>query len=209
MVPEKLPSLAQAPLSDASIDAYGFKFHLPNKRIIKTREHQLTTMVFFSDRGVLIVKNMLRDAEVEPFFSILKEDKRAGRLLENDVLQSRFKLMQAVLSATPDHVKWWRFRSSQNQKESLLLETKSIAQIECAPPGRFTITPVYTIAFGEFRGFQFGNPDVAPYEAHIDVFDGADRQFTLDIAGPEGHKQLLTQQELNAMVASIRPTSDR
>jgi len=53
------------------------------------------------------------------------------------------------------------------------------------------------------------NPDVAPYEAHIDLLDLADRHFAFDVTGPEGHGEVLTQTEINAIVASIQPPSDR
>lgn len=43
---------------------------------------------------------------------------------------------------------------------------------------------------------------------HLDLFDGADRHFAFDVIGREGHGQVLTQAEINAVVASIHPTAD-
>ena len=71
-----------------------------------------------------------------------------------------------------------------------------------------SVRPIYTIANGEFRGYQFGDPDNPPYDTHIDLFDGDSRHLAFDISGLEGHAQVLTQEEINAMVASIQPTSD-
>jgi hypothetical protein len=72
-----------------------------------------------------------------------------------------------------------------------------------------TLGPIYPISAGVFRGFQIGNPDVSPYEAHLDLFDGTDRHLAFDISGPEGHGQVLTQAEINAIVASIQQISAR
>jgi len=69
----------------------------------------------------------------------------------------------------------------------------------------FTLGPIYTISAGGLRGFQIGDPDDPPYEAHLDLFDGADRHFAFDVYGREGHGQVLTQAEINAVVASIHP----
>jgi hypothetical protein len=109
---------------------------------------------------------------------------------------------------TPEQVKWWRFRSSQNEKAALLLLLKFVSLTESSPLHTLTIRPIYTIVSGEFRGFQFGNPDIPLYDTRIDLFDGADRHLAFDIGGLEGHGQVLTQEEINAMVASIRPASD-
>jgi hypothetical protein len=205
MVPISLPTKGEAPLSDASFDRYGFKFQLPNVEIVKTIGGELTTVVLFRNGGDLMVRNTSRDAGI---FAFVTNDKRAQRLFGQDVSHSKFKLMQAAMSATPEQAKWWRFRSSENERVEYLLGTKFSALTLSASPHAFTLGPIYTIAYGGFRGFQLGNPDVPPYEAHLDLFDGADRYFVFDITGREGHGQVITQEEINAIVDSIRPSSD-
>lgn len=138
----------------------------------------------------------------------INED-RAQRLLGKEVLRSKFSLMQAAMQATPEQVKWWRFRTLANERVEYLLFTKYSAISLSFSFHSFTIRPIYTIGFGEVHGFQIGSPDVAPYDAHIDLFDAADRHFAFDVSGPEGHGQVLTQAEINAIVGSIQPTSDR
>jgi hypothetical protein len=94
------------------------------------------------------------------------------------------------------------------KRESLAFAPFEVRCPESSPVHSLTIRPVYTIASGEFRGFQLGNPDVPPYDARIDLFDKADRHLAFDIWGVDGHGQVLTQEEINAMVVSIRPVSD-
>lgn len=205
MVPLSLPRKGEAPLSDASIDRYGFKFQLPNEEIVKTIRGELTTVVVFSNGGDLVVPNTSRDAGI---FAFVTNGEHAQRLLGQDLNDSKFKVMKAVMSATPEQAKWWRFRSSDNERVEYLLGTKFSVLTQSASPHAFTLGPIYTIAFGEFCGFQLGNPDVPPYETHLDLFDGDDRYFAFDITGPEGHGQVLTQEEINSIVDSIRPAPD-
>ena len=149
-----------------------------------------------------------RDTNGWPLILVGTEGKHAQRLLGQELVQSRFKLTQAAISTTPDQVKWWKFRSSQNQRAEVLLLAKFFAITSSFTADSFTISPIYTISAGELRGFQLGNPNLPPYEAHLDLFDARDRHFALDVTGPKGHGRVLSQEEINSTVASIRPISD-
>jgi hypothetical protein len=142
-------------------------------------------------------------------FGPVQSDDDAKKLLGPELLHSKYKLLQAAMSATPEQVKWWRFRSSQNQRAALLLLLKFVALTEFTPMHSLAIRPIYTIASGEFRGYEFGDPAKPPYDTHVDLYGGATRHIAFDISGVDGHGQVLTQEEINAMVASIRLTSDR
>lgn len=204
IIPVSIPSKDEAPLSNSSIEHYGFMFRLPNKGIARTIEQ--TTLVRFPN-GILEFPRPSR-YEGSLLFTAVHSDNDAKKLLSQEMLHSQFKVLQAAMLATPEQVKWWRFRSSQNRRAALLLVSKFVALTESSPGHLFGIRPIYAIASGEFHGFQLGNPDVPPYDARIDLFDGADRHLAFDIWGSEGHGQVLTQEEINAMVASIRPASD-
>lgn len=135
-------------------------------------------------------------------------EKDAHKLLGEEVLRSRFSLLQAAMQVTPDQVKWWKLRNLANERAEFLLFTKfsELAKISLPSPN---VTSIYKIESGKFRGFQLGNPDVAPYETHVDVFDEADRHYEFDVTGAKGHGVVLTQMEINAMIASIQPASAR
>ena len=203
IIPVSLSNKTEASLSNSSIEHDGFIFRLPNKGMVRTIEQ--TTLVRFPN-GMLEFPRPLRN-EDSLMFALVHNDKDVEKLLGRDMLRSQFKLMQTAMSVTPEQVKWWRFRSSQNERASLLLLLKFVGLTESSPVHTLTIRPLYTIASGEFRGFQLGNPDVPPYEARIDLFDGADRHVAFEISGVEGHGQVLTQEEINAMVASIKYAS--
>jgi hypothetical protein len=205
VVPAGLANQALAPLSQKSIDAFGFEFQLPNKAIDRIRQIKRMTFVSFHEGGDLLARDMSPYPEVDSTPAVIESKMREEKLLGQELVHSKFKLMQAAMSTTPDQVKWWRFRSTQNMRAQLLLIEKGWYFIEC-PLSHDHAAPVYAISFGQVHGFQFGNPGAPPYEAHIDVFDAADRHFSMTISGLQGHGQVLTQEELNAMVASIRPS---
>jgi hypothetical protein len=112
--------------------------------------------------------------------------------------------MEAAMSATPDQVKWWRFRSKENERSELLVMTKFFALTQIHSVSSAKVCCLYRIELGDVRGFQFGSPEVAPHNIHVDVFDAADRHFHFDIFGSDGHGPVLTQSEVNAIVGSIR-----
>jgi len=64
---------------------------------------------------------------------------------------------------------------------------------------------VYAVNFGQVRGFQEGNPAVPPYRVHLDLFDAADHHYEIQIAVQNDSRSVLTQAQVNAMVASLRP----
>lgn len=208
-IPACVSTQAQAPLSNRSFDGYGVKFLLPKRPISRTHVSETSTVIFVSVGGLLIVSNP-QPFDTANLLPIIKRDKRVEQLLGQELAQSNTKLMRAALSATPEQVKWWRFRSRQNERENLLLTLKFYTLTGCSSSLHLFMTaPVYTTAFGAFHGVQCGNPDAAPYDAHIDVFDEDNRHFSLDVVGQTGHGQVLTQEELNAMIASIRPSPEQ
>lgn len=205
IVPSDLPTKDSAPLLNASIDAEGFTFRLPDK-VPKTARGNSTSFVRLSNGGFIWSRNFSRDPGViESMF----DEKNPQMKLGTEVLRSRFNLMQAAMRVTPEQVKWWRLRNLANERAEKLLLTKFTVLSLWPSPHSAKDRSIYTVASGPFRGFQVGNPDVVPYEAHVDVFDAADQHVAFDVNGPEGHGQVLTQKEINAMIASIQPAPVR
>jgi hypothetical protein len=201
LVPASLPIKVQAPLSGPSIDCCGFTFRLPDE-VAKTFRNDEFTRVRFRNGGFLMSQNVLQAP------SILERtinEKSAQGLLKKTDLASKYSLMEAAMWATPEQAKWWRFHTSANERVGYLLVTKMFVISQLFSRHSSTVGPIYAIGFGEFRGFQVGNPDVAPFEAYVDLFDAADRHFAFQVTGPEGHGPVLTQTEINAIVASIQP----
>jgi hypothetical protein len=203
VVPSNLPTQKAAPLSGEGTDCCGFRLLLPDNEVERTYKVKDEMMVWLRDGGMLLIRNESPEFD---FYQSLSSNPEVKKVLGPDMLQSKLKLMQAAMSATPDQAKWWRFRSPQNEKVECLLTVKFLSLPSAAK--YHANGPMYKVASGQFRGFEQGSPDIPPYAAHLDLFDETDRHFTLDLDGPKNHGQVLTQEEVNAIVASIRPTAD-
>lgn len=206
LVPISLSTDSEVPLSKSTVDRYGFSIPLPKGEVGSTANGKQITMVRLPN-GMLIVNYPLRESDWT-VSELVRLNKDAEKLLGPEILHSKFKLMQAAMSETSEEVKWWRFRSSQNQRAELLLSTKFLVLLNPFSLHDGAIHPIYSIVFGEFRGFQVGSPNVSPYDAHIDLFDKNDRHLVFDITGTQGHGQVLTQKDINSVMASIRPTAE-
>jgi hypothetical protein len=201
IIPVEPPTKAEAPLSNVTTDCSGVILRLPNHSANPIHTESLTT-VSLND-GFLECSNISQEPGV---LEIMAGGKGAQKAFGKELLRSKFNFMQAAMNATPDRVKWWRLRNAANQRDECLLVTKSLALTFIPSFHASAMRPIYTIASGKIRGFQIGNPEVPPYDARLDWFDAMDHHFTLDITGPQRHGPILTQPELNAMIASIQPT---
>jgi hypothetical protein len=184
------------------MDGYGFAVRLPNEEISKTLQGDLATVVLFRRGGSLTFHNPSGNSGI---LGYAISDKRTEGWAGKAAVRSKFQLMQAALGATPEQAKWWRFRTAENVRVDYLLTTKYLILTRIESPEAYKLGPIYTVSTGGFRGFQIGNPDLPPYEAHLDLFDSTDQHLMVDVGGMESHGQVLTQAEVNAVVASIRP----
>jgi hypothetical protein len=55
------------------------------------------------------------------------------------------------------------------------------------------------------HGFQIGDPALSPYKVVLDLYDRSDRRYQILIVGKDLTHQVITQAEINGMVASLRP----
>jgi hypothetical protein len=206
VIPMDLPTKAEAQLSNVVIDCRGFSVRLPNEEVAKTFNGDFDTAVIFRNRGSLLIHDMSGN---QGMLGIAMSDKGAEKWVGQGVLQSKFKLMQAAMMTTPEQSKWWKFRTLQNERIEYLLFAKFSLFTGVASSQAVTLSPIYKISVGGLRGFQIGNPNVSPYEAHIDVFDAADRHFAIDVRGSARHGKVMTQAEINSVLASLRFTTQR
>jgi hypothetical protein len=204
LIPAEPPSKSQATLSNTTIDRYGFEFQIPKDATLSSTSFKYMTILQFPS-GAMRINNPSRDQREWTPILVVRDDKQAQKLLGNELLHSNFNLIQAAMLTTPDQVKWWRFRSSQNERADSLLLAKFLIVENSFPIQALTSSSIYSISAGEMRGFQFGDPTTPPYEVHLDLFDKSDRHLALDIVAAREHAQVLTQEEINAIVASIHP----
>jgi hypothetical protein len=112
-----------------------------------------------------------------------------------EVKLTRLDLMAAEMATTPTDLKWWRSRI-RNEAASFLLEMKALKL------GRAKV--IYRIDGGNLRGFQEGDPQIAPYSVHLDIFDASDRHYQVGFEPAPGSRPDITQAQINSMAASLR-----
>jgi hypothetical protein len=113
IIPVSLSNKTESPLSSSSVEQFGFEFRLPYKGIAK-KLGQSGLVIFPSGR--LEFPRSMNDGDLV-IFGPVHSDNDAKKLLGQELLQSKFRLIQAAMSVKPEQVKWWRFRSSQKGEQ--------------------------------------------------------------------------------------------
>ena len=103
---------------------------------------------------------------------------------------------ETAIAVAPANSNWWA-TFTQSSRRTVLLKLKLIEMHDAKA--------IYQINANELHGFQFGNPAVAPYEVWLVLFDRNDRRYEISLHRKENNAPFVSQAEVNAIVASIRP----
>jgi hypothetical protein len=195
LTPAALPDTSIATLPGERIERFGVSFQLPWKEIDRERAWKGDVVLSSKAGGTIVFKNPLSN----PGSARLIHD--AAKSIPDlcpDVRGSLCGLQRVAMEAKTEQVKWWKI-PSQNARTLDLLFLKLVTE----PPGPGAL---YCINLGGMCGFRRGSPSIGPYLVTLELFDTADRHYTIWISSNrEG--PAITQPEINAIVASIRPTS--
>ena len=190
MVPMAPPDKSLASLKGVRVDFYGLSFQTPWNRVASKRSTRSVSFVKFSDGpGIMVF-----DPAEDPGKAMLGQ-LRANHTLDDQTLQSEYALRAAEMAATSEQIKWWRL-PSQNLKHILPFSLKLVALHNHS-------SSLYSVGLGEFRGFQEGNPSIAPYDVVLDLFDSVDRHYQIAFSEADARHPFLTQAEINSMSASL------
>jgi hypothetical protein len=193
-VPSPLPDNNLTTLPGDRVERFGFSFQLPWKQI--DRERTFEELAFLSaENGTIIVREPSSRSDRAASLRLMAN---AIPAIRRDAPPSNYDLMREVMQVKPGQVKWWK-TPGQNMKALSLLSMKSTLQIE-------NYGALYDVNFGNVRGIQQGSPSIAPYQVILDLFDDAVRHYEIEIVRYQGRPDV-TQAQINAIVASIRPAS--
>jgi hypothetical protein len=195
-IPTSLSDQKVTPLSGSRIENYGFSIQVPwNEPAFERKQRGVFVVAYLSHgAGIMIVdpSGPIDSAKAIRMIAVANKLPEVGKSISN------YDLMAESMAATPDQVKWWR-PPLQNARSLTLLEMKGIALRD--------FHALYQLNFGEWRGFQEGNPARAPFRVQLELFDGADQHLGILISGKSGSGPVISQAEINAMVASIKRVS--
>jgi hypothetical protein len=201
LVPQPLRDKSIANLKDGmTIARFGYSVQVPWAKAKVVKDYPSVAVRGFEDGSSLMIFNPADHIDVLTMHSgneaAVREAYRP--LLGDQATKSHFGYAQVELNTRPGEVSLFHSRRS-NARSYMLLSMKSLD----IPKG---VTEIYTISSPSLRGFQFGDPQLSPTFIELLLFDGRDRALELIFKGPRGGtRPVLTQEQINAMVASMRP----
>jgi hypothetical protein len=198
-LPVPLPDKRVANLDGARLELIGLSIQVPWKDIRRQWDFKTARGVSFNEGPTLMIPDLSRAVNMEKAIESHTKNKQetdaARHLVGSPSLNCCYGLMASELSVTPSELKWWNAWHTRH-RTLVRLEWKSMDIMKA--------NAIYEISVGEMRGFQMGNPAVAPYEVTPELFDRDDRRHEITISRYRADRPFITQAEVNAIVASIR-----
>lgn len=192
--------------SGTRIDRFGYSFQIPSEKVKLSHDYKGMTMFKFEDGLFLLIDE---PSGYMDFLSPLDKSKPQERLQASteladligpEAVRSHYDYTLTELNARPSEISLFHSRRT-NARVLVLLTGKSMAMQQGT-------TAIYRISTANFRGFQFGDPHLAPTSIELLLFDAHDQPLKLLLkASKEGRQLLLTQPQINAIIASIHPTT--
>jgi hypothetical protein len=199
LVPAPVPDQTVVQLSGSRIEAFGYSIQTPWSEQPEIRTGAPSLSARFPKEGVLLVLD-------NPDFAGGGNAQRwrtmptSGRIFRDQERGSNYGLMAAVMATTPRDAAWWKARS-ENERVLALLSCKFFAATEPSA--------IYNVNGPAMKGFEFESRLAHGKLVQLSLFDSADRQFDIQIFDGIGDKPTLMQEQINAMVASIRPVEKK
>jgi hypothetical protein len=197
IVPRGLPNTRVADLKDGEeVSTFGYVIDVPWK-VLKRSDWKTgsrltfgngTEVAIFDVKGDAVGLNTLKKStpsEAAAFRSLY------GKLATG----SRYEWLQAELDASPSDVSFWR--SSNSNVRAWVFMMQKNADMQKAKV-------VYSVAAGGMHGFQIGDPGQPVSPVMLRLFDAKDREIWM-ILRPAQNGTGFTQEQINAMMASMRP----
>ena len=196
--PTPLPDLSLGTLTGPRIDRFGLSFQLQSPIQEETRAWKTVATQKFIDGGMLIFFPQEVDTAKMGRGNATASEDAVAELLGHETLRSNYNLMAAAVQEAPECAKWWAGRK-HNIRCMMLLMLKTVGVDAKAKS-------IHPIIGGSVRGFQFGDPSVEPYVVSLELFDQKDRHYQLIINGQGLSHPIITQPQINALVASTSST---
>jgi len=197
VMPKAMQDTSVATLTGIRLEQFGFSFQVPWTDEPARRDGTSVLFMSFRDGRGLIVFNPATQLDAAKLMQteMLKSSPESARMWNASTLKSNYDLMSAELRSDPGRFVPWAAKD-EFLRGSVLLPLKAGLVGEA--------TAVYEMNLGPLRGFQFGDPHTEK-KIHLELFDAADRHYSIIISGKLPLASSISQSEINALVASIHP----
>lgn len=202
--PTELPDQSIAQVSGRKLTYFGYEFEVPwEVEDAKSKQIGKMQLISFRSGNTLLVSRGAPKEFVNDFLSTGKADSPGLRALYGeDVLQSDYSLKERILEATPDEVGLFTSRNDA-VGSAMLLIIKGVMMPRGAQSG------IYRIRTGNFRGFQFGDPQSRPKSLDIEIYNEDGGLGFIFSQRENSSEPPLTQAEINRIIQSLRKSTDQ
>ena len=115
--------------------------------------------------------------------------------LGDEATSSEFNLVSAAAATSNNDAKWWH-SPFYNGKVSFLLAIKAVfTGLNSAP------APIYTLRFGNIRGFQIGSPAGNQQVLRLVLYSNDNLACSIELLN---FRSKISQPQINALIASLR-----
>lgn len=191
--PERSVITTAAKLAPERLRVFEYSFQTPWEQIAKRRDSRSVSIISFNGGPTIMAFD---PGELTSLSSALRTNaKKLRSVFDSRALSSAYNWMEAELNATPDDIRWWD--RTGNVRAAVLLGLKQVEVLDDSA--------IFRIGNNEMHGFQFGDPAKPPYRVKLELFDVNDRRYEIIISSIHPNVLPVTQEDINAIVASLKP----
>jgi len=195
LLPQPLTDTKIADLSGgATVYRFGYKIQVPWTKVVAEKPTQSIVFPTFTDGGNMLIWDPPSAGSLASTArgQTAEDRANAAALYGTQEVSSNYEFTAAAMRETGSEISLFQPKI-KNLRAMMLLFAKSTHKA----------TAIYAVSGGHFHGFQTGDPKV-PGVVQLLLFDEKDRELSLWIGGTKKVAGV-TQEQLNAMVASIQP----
>ena len=191
IVPAYLRDVSVSPLASARLECYGYSFQVP---WTPEGRREYSSFAGFWFRGGITITAHDPASNTSLAQNTRKNMKQFEPEFGSEVLRSDYDWTNAELEATSADLHFWHRRHNVRAAAFLGEKEAEVAERQA----------IYRINSGELKGFQIGDPS-RDWRVTLELFDSQDRQYKLEFMTQNKGAANLTQADINAIVASLRP----
>lgn len=189
--PARLHDTNRSPLDAEPLQAFEYSFQSPWGKVSTRKDLKHATLFLWNDGPILTAfEPVSRSALAQTVDPKRLSVHNFGLIFVNH----GYNALAAELNATPEQIHWWDRSGSARLGYLLAMKELNLQ--------RGTVT--YKMENDELRGFQFSDHAIAPFQVTLELFDVNSRRYELTITSPPNSRKV-TQADINALVASMRP----
>lgn len=204
--PVPLRDLSVSSISHADASFCGYEFELPWEGVDEKKSRTITDTVHiqltvFHSGNAFWVSCLPPKDVMNGFMKSTKVDAGAlEQIYGEEATRSDYSFHQAIFSVTPSELMPFMPRREAARDGTLLL-LKAIIVPDVA-------TGLFSVQAGDFRGFQFGDPDKVPPRIRDDLFADDGGIEIMFFINTKGSVPKISQPEINRVLQSLHKVSE-